>query len=313
MKKLAIPNSVTRAFHKGVFQIKKHSPEILIVAGVVGTVASGVLACKATLKVNEVLDGAKNDIDKIHTAKEKGVTEAGKEYYEEDSQKDLALVYVQTGVKLAKLYAPAVILGAASITSIVASHRILTKRNVALATAYAAANTSFKEYRNRVVERFGKELDRELRYNIKAKEVEETVVNEDGTETVVKKTVETFDPNSMSVYARCFDETCMGWERDAEQNRIFLWQQQCWLNDKLKEKGYLTLNDAYEALGFQKTRDGVVVGWVYDEKDPVGDNFVDFGIFNDIHNEANRRFVNGYEKSVWIDFNVDGYLYDLMK
>lgn len=312
MKKLAIPNNITRAFHKGVFQIKKHSPEILIVAGVVGTVASGVLACKATLKVNEVLDDAKVDIDRIHTAKEKGVTEAGQEYHEEDHQKDLAIVYVQTGVKLAKLYAPAVILGAASITGIVASHRILTKRNVALATAYAAVDTGFKEYRNRVVERFGKELDRELRYNIKAKEVEETVVNEDGTETIVKETVEVADPNAMSIHARCFDETCRGWERDATQNLFFLRQQQAFLNDRLQERGYVTLNEMYEALGMQLTPEGAVVGWVYNENEPVGDNFVDFGIY-DLHDTQKRRFVNGYEKSIWIDPNIDGYIYDLMK
>jgi hypothetical protein len=313
MKKLAIPNSVTRTFHKGLFQIKKHSPEILIVAGVIGTVASGVLACKATLKVNDVLDDAKVDIDKIHTAKEKGVTEAGKDYYEEDAQKDLTLVYVQTGVKLVKLYAPAVLLGAASITGIVASHRILTKRNVALATAYAAVDTGFKEYRSRVVERFGKDLDRELRYNIKAKEIEETIVDEDGNETVVKQTVEVADKQGLSAYARCFDETCSGWERDAEQNRFFLHQQQCWLNDKLQEKGYVTLNEAYEALGFPKTREGVVVGWVFDKNNPDCSNHIDFGLFDDIHNSANRLFINGYEKSVWLDFNVDGYIYDLMK
>lgn len=313
MKKLAIPTSVTRAFHKGVFNVKKHSPEILIVAGIVGTVASGVLACRATLKVNAVLDEAKDNIDKIHKAKENGITAAGEEYFEEDSKKDLAIVYAQTGVKLAKLYAPAIILGAASITGIVTSHRILTKRNVALATAYAAANTSFKEYRNRVVERFGKELDNELRYNIKAKEVEETVVDENGNEKVVKYTAEVADPNALSLYARCFDETCRGWERDANQNRFFLHQQQAWANDKLQERGYLSLNDVYEALGFPMTAEGAVVGWVYNEENPVGDNYVDFGIFNNIHDEARRRFVNGYEKSVWLDFNVDGYLYELMQ
>lgn len=312
MKKLAIPSNITRAFHKGVFQLKKHSPEILIVAGVVGTVASGVLACKATLKVNEVLDDTKTSVDRIHTATEKGVTEAGKLYNEEDAQKDLTLVYVQTGVKLAKLYAPAIILGAASITGIVASHRILTKRNVALAAAYTAVDTGFKEYRNRVVERFGKELDRELKYNIKAQEVEEIVTDEKGEEQIVKTTIDVVDPNSISPFARFFDETCLNWQRDANLNRFFLMRTQAYLNDKLKEKGYITLNEVYEELGFDKIPEGVITGWIYDEEHPVGDNFIDFGIF-DLHNTQKRRFVNGYEKSILLDFNVDGNIYELMQ
>jgi hypothetical protein len=155
MNKTDIMNQVTRTFSKVGFELKKHSPEILVVAGVVGTVASTVMACKATLKVNEVLDEPKETIEKIHTAVETGETEAGLPYNVEDSKKDLAIVYVQTGVKLAKLYAPAIGIGVLSIACILKSNNILQKRNVALAAAYTAVDKSFKEYRNRVVERFG--------------------------------------------------------------------------------------------------------------------------------------------------------------
>ena len=72
MKKAEIMTKVSGTFNKVGFQLKKHSPEILVVAGVVGTVASAVLACKATLKVDKVLDETKEKMDKVHESAEKG-------------------------------------------------------------------------------------------------------------------------------------------------------------------------------------------------------------------------------------------------
>ena len=311
MAKINIADSVSRTFHKVGFTLKKYSPEILVGVGIVGGVASAVLACRATLKVNDVMSESKTNIDKIHTATEKGVTEAGQAYNAEDSKKDLTIVYVQTGLKLAKLYAPAVLLGAASAGCILTSHNIIHKRNVALAAAYTAVDTSFKEYRGRVIERFGKDLDKELRYNIKAKEVEETIIDENGETKTVKKVVEVAHPSEYSDYARCFDDGCAGWEKDAEHNLFFLRQQQNFANDLLKEQGYLFLNDVYKMLGIPVTQAGQAVGWIYDKNCPNGDNYVDFGIY-DIHKEANRNFVNGYERSIWLDFNVDGPIWHLL-
>ncbi len=159
MKKAEIMTKVSGTFNKVGFQLKKHSPEILVVAGVVGTVASAVLACKATLKVDKVLGETKEKMDKVHESAEKGCTAMGEDYSPEDAKKDTVIVYTQTALKLAKLYAPAVAVGTLSITSILASNNILRKRNVALAAAYATIDKSFKDYRNRVVERFGKEID----------------------------------------------------------------------------------------------------------------------------------------------------------
>lgn len=310
MKKLEIVNKASRSFHKVGFTFKKHSPEILIAAGVVGVVSSAVMACKATTKLSGILEEQKEQKDQINDyVKDHGYTE---KYTEEDHKKDLAVVTVQSSMKVAKLYAPAVALGTLSLGAILTSNNILRKRNVALAAAYTAVDRSFKEYRGRVIERFGKELDRELRYNIKAKEVEEVVVNPDGTETIEKKVVEVADnPNEYSDYARFFDVGNDNWSKDPEFNLMFLKRQQDYANDKLKEQGYLFLNDVYAMIGIPKTKAGQVVGWVYDEKNPIGDNYVDFGIYN-LHRQANRDFVNGYERTILLDFNVDGDILDLM-
>lgn len=310
MGKLAIINSLSRNFYKAGFQLKKHSPEILIVTGVVGTVVSAVMACKATTKVNDILDDTKTKVKQVHDVLEdESIPE--EKYSEEDGKKDLAIIYAQTGWNFVKLYGPSVILGALSITSILASNNILRKRNIALAAAYATVDKGFKEYRNRVVERFGKELDRELKYNIKAQEIEEVVVDEKGKEKTVKKTIEVADPNEYSDYARFFDEYCEGWSKDAEYNLIFLKQQQNYANDRLKAKGYLFLNEVYTMLGIEPTKAGQIVGWVYDEEHPIGDNFVDFGMY-EVSNPKARDFVNGRERSILLDFNVDGNILDMM-
>lgn len=310
MRKTELMNSMTRSLHKVGFKVKKYSPEILLGVGIVAGVATLVTACKATTKAGAILEDTKKKVDDIHHVLD-NTEEYGDQYTPEDGKKDLAITYVQTGYQFAKLYAPTVILGVTSLTCILASHNIIHKRNIALAAAYATVDNSFKQYRNRVIDRFGKELDRELKYNIKAQEVEETVVNEDGTETTVKKTVQTVHPDDISEYARFFDETCTSWDRNAEYNLMFLKRTQDHFNDLLRIRGHVFLNEVYDALGIQRTTAGQIVGWVYDENDPHSDNYIDFGIY-DLHNETKRHFVNGYEKSILLDFNVDGNIVNLM-
>ena len=311
--KTDIMNSVSRSLHKVGFKFKKHSPEILIVTGVVGIIASTVMACKATTKVNDIVDETKETIDTIHDSVGKGLhTSDGEEYTQEVANKDLAIVYVQTGLKFVKLYGPSVALGIASIGCIVGSNHILRKRNVALAAALTAMETSFKEYRGRLIDRFGKDLDRELRFGIKAKEVEEKTVDENGKETTVTKTVEVVDPNAVhSIYSVVFCEGNSGWTRNAELNKVFLIQQQNYANDKLRLNGILTLNEVYDMIGAPRTAYGQIAGWVYTEDSSIGDNFVDFGIF-DVNNEKACDFVNGYEKSIILDFNCIGNILEYM-
>ena len=311
MKNGKFMNGVNRTLSKAGFQIKKHSPEILIVAGIAGVVTSAVMACKATTKINDILDQTKEELGKVNDAlaNEKISEDV---YSKEDAKKDLAIIYIQTGVKLVKLYGPSLILGALSITSILASNNILRKRNVALAAAYATIDNSFKEYRSRVIERFGKDLDRELKYNIKAKEISETTVDENGKETTVTKTVPVVESEEPSDYARFFCEGCAGWTKDPEMNLVFLRQQQNWANELLKTRGHLFLNEVYDMLGIERSKAGQVVGWVYDETNPDCDNYVDFGIY-DIYNERKRAFVNGWERSILLDFNVDGDIYSLLR
>lgn len=297
----------SRSFHKIGFGLKKHSPEILVAAGVIGIVASTIMACKATMKVNDIVDEAKDTIDTIHDALENHKhTSDGEEYTQEIANRDLSIVYAQTAWKFAKLYGPAVLVGTVSIACMIGSNRILRKENVALAAGFAAVDKSFKEYRGRLIDKFGRDLDRELRFGIKAKEFEEVVVDEEGNEKKVTTTVDVIDPNAAhSLYSIVFCEGNTGWTKNPELNKFFLIQQQNHANDKLRLNGILTLNEVYEMLGAPTTAYGQIAGWVYTEDSSAGDNFVDFGIF-DVNNPKACEFVNGYERSIILDFNCIG-------
>lgn len=139
----------------------------------------------------------------------------------------------------------------------------------------------------------------------------------DGNEVLNHKVEETKKTNSgsCSQYARFFDETSPYWTKDSEYNLFFLRAQQNHANELLRSRynrdegriGYLFLNEVYEMLGLPKTAAGQIVGWVYKENNIDGDNYVDFGIYNI---DRNAKFVNGFENSVLLDFNVDGPIID---
>lgn len=309
MKKNEIMNSMSRTCNKIGFQLQKKSPEILVVAGIAGVVVSAVMACKATIKAQEVAEETKGTIDEIHEAEENGMTKAGKPYSAEDTKKDLTTAYVQTGVKYAKLYAPSVVLGAASIACILTSHKLMKQRMAAVAAALSATDKAFKDYRNRVMERFGEQVEKEIRYNIKAQEVKKTIVGEDGKKEKVKEVVdvpavEGWDPSEYSPYARKFDETHPLWTKNPEMNKFFLKGLQAQVNDMLKARGHLFLNEVYDLLRYPRTKAGAVVGWIYDPKrSEFGDSYIDFGMFE-------VREGDGFDVSYILDFNVVGDITD---
>ena len=294
---LKLPTNLNRMIHTVGFQAKKHAPEICTTLGIISGISATVLACKATRKIDVIF----NEKKQIEENVESCLADSKVQYTEEDAKKDIYITNVQTGVKLLKVYSPAIVLGTLSIASILFGQKILKKRNAALGAAYLAMETGFKNYRKNVVERFGEEVDKELKYGIKAKEIVEK--DEKGKE--VKKTVYEIDGNvkEISPYARFFEESSDQWRKDAEYNLMFLRKTQDYANDVLKCKGYLFLNDVYAMLGIPKTKTGQIVGWKWDSR--KGDNYVDFGIY-DVTDERKRAFVNGYERNILLDFNVDG-------
>lgn len=289
MNLAAVKNVGTRLLGRNAARLAKHSPVILTTVGVVGVVTAAVLASKATLKLEPI-------VDEIQTQK------ADLKLDKYTQPRDLTKVYVRGAGKIIKLYGPSVTLGVASIACIIGGHGILSKRNVALAAAYKAVETSYNSYRAKVVEEFGEEKDHEIRRAIASKVEKHVELDENGQEKVVSRI-----GHDHSQYARFFDEYNPNWSgEDNNLNLLFLKSVQNFANDKLLATGHIFLNDVYERLGFEHTQAGAIVGWVIE---PGGDNYVDFGIF-DKNSDAARDFVNGYEKSILLDFNVDGIIFD---
>ena len=292
-------------------QIQKASPEILMTLGIAGVITSTVLACKATLKVDTVLDGHEEKLGKIDKALALAISENDPDLYtDKDAQKDLYLTYIQTAAEFVKLYAPSAILGAASIACLLGSHRIMKGRNVALAAAYKLLDEGFDSYRARVREEHGEQTDYMYKNGMRAEVVtEEEPTGENGkTKKVKKNKLRPADPNTNSVYARWFDESCGAWSPQPEYNMMFLRAQQSYHNNILQVRGHVFLNEVYDALGIPRTQAGQVVGWCLGAG---GDDFVDFGIFDGDRVKA-RDFVNGYEQSILLDFNVDGVIHNLI-
>ena len=306
--KQEIINKATRLLSSTQYQVKKHSPEILMVAGIAGTIVGTVLACKATTKVSEIIEEKNKNIEDVHTCLEDNT----KEYTEEDSKKDLTIIYAQTGVKLFKLYAPAIGVMALSFASIIAGHKVLKKRNIAIAAAYAAIDKGFKQYRKNVIKEFGEGVDQQMRFGLKPKEIKKK--DKDGK--TVKETEYYIDPDAnpldnISEYARFFDAASSNFAKDPEYNMMFLRRQQDYANEMLKSRGHLFLNEVYDLLDIPRSKAGQVVGWVYDKNgNTKGDNYVDFGLYR--NDQGTRRFINGLEYNILLDFNVDGVIYDII-
>lgn len=299
------------------YQIKKHSPEILIVTGVIGVVTSTVLACRATLKAQDVVSDLKERLDDIKSTKEDALEEAKNdpefaETLDESVFKKATIVSVASASwKLTKLYLPSVIIGGLSIASIFASNNILRKRNACLAAAYAGLDKSFTEYRKRVTDKLGEEAEKEIRYNMEKKKIEETEVDENGKEKKKTRTVGVSNLGDFSDYAVYFNDSVL-YRGDKSYDLYFLNAKAKWLNDKFRSKKWLTLSEVYEELGVKVTdrqeKASMVVGWKYEKDNEVGDNVVIFDIV-----ESYREREDGeVEPCIIVDFNVDGDIFSRM-
>lgn len=298
-----VPNSVSATIARQILKTQKHSPVIMFSAGMVGAVTATVLACKSTLKLEEVLAKAEDKQNEIKLAGETNPTlSGGGVYTAEDAKDDLRLLRIKTAGNVIKLYAPALVVGVASAALLTGAHVVLTKRNVALSAAYAALDRGFKEYRARVRNELGDDKDREFRYGAIDKEIVEE--GEHGHEV---KTIKRIDPTTgLSIYAKVFDDNNKNHRRSPGANRLFIQTQQNFANDRLNSHGHIFLNEVYDMLGLDREPFGQVVGWVKNN----GDGYVDFGL-----NEDTREvydFMNGDEQAVWLDFNVDGEVWKLI-
>ena len=285
--------TATRACGKIVLKAKSYAPEILLTVGGVAAIATVVVACKETLQLEEIVDEHKEAMDELNDAYE------GKEDSKEAKKAKFNLV-VKTSVKVTKLYAPAIGLGLVAGGCIVSSHNVLQRRYLGMVAAYEAVDKAFKNYRQNVIDDQGEEKDKEY--------CAKTRVSNGQSDDIVLTSDDDYAKFGCSCYAKLFEEaTSIWWRDDARENLSFLRATEATCNELLHTRGYLFLNEVYSLLGLRHLKTGGIlttyagqqVGWVDDK---FHGKYVDFGLSN------KKDFLDGNEKSVLLDFNVDGYI-----
>lgn len=296
------------------YTLKKYSPEILLGLGITGVLGSTVLACKATLKCESLLEEHEEKMAKIDECVQ--LAEAGEvSYTAEEAKKERQIVKVQTAVNFVKLYWPSATLMVTSIGCILGSYKIMNKRNVALMAAYKLVEDAFAKYRNRVVQELGEAKDSHFMYGTETVEDVVETVDENGKKKKVKREREQIIPGAnLSGFARIFEPEkpdqygswtgSTQWCKNHEYNLTFLSQKEKYFNDMLVVKGFVTMNDVYDELGFPRTEAGMIAGWRY--KSERGDGYISFrpkGI------DGNWACGNDGDPII-LDFNIDGCIFD---
>lgn len=298
--------------------VYKHMPQILFGAGVLTGAGALIETARGTTKIDDIFSRKETRLAKIDALM------IDDTYTEDDRQKDILKTKAIMCVDLAKAYAPATILYAASVTCFLGGHHILAQRYAATAAALTATTKAFNGYRGNVKDELGDEADWRFLHGIKAEELDKVTITDEKGETkeitVVKRSDIGKNPNDYSMYAKVFKKGNDYWQGESSYNMWFLKKVQNQMNDKLLARrnhehgGYLFLNEVYEALGFSSTKAGAVVGWYIPkegaEDDNNGDYYVDFGIFS---KNGSVRFINDEEDSIILDFNVRGSIYDLLE
>lgn len=296
-----IKNAITSRAGRQLLIINQKSPAILFVVGVAGVVATVVVASRATLKLDDVMTESEEKLDLVKNY-------VGPKYSDEDRRRDIILIHSKTFGRIAKLYAPALALGALSVGCLTGSHIILNRRNVALTAAYSIVDRSFREYRKRVIDELGMDKDEEFRFGTVEKDV--ILDTKDGP---IETTIKTVDKSTKSMYSFMFDEVNnKNYSKNWGYNQTFLAAQQLYAQTRLRARGYLFLNDVLDSLGFDRVPHGQLVGWLADPKKfgRTGDEYVDFGLGDT--RDSSIRFVDGNERAVRLDFNVDGNILDFI-
>ena len=315
------------AVSKAATKLYKVGPTVAFCVGAVGSIASLYLMWHAAKKHDEVMCDVQDLIDEVHEKKPvEGISE---EEAEEvltinEYRKELVKTYIQAGIKIGKLYAPVAAVEVGSIALMSIGYGKLNSRYVSTLAACTLMERQYAKYRQNVIDILGEDADREFRFGLKNKEYMVPDLDKDGkqkldkngspkTKKIIRSAIET-ELDNYSMYARIFDkEHSKEFDGDEHEfatswyNRDYIIKAQDYFNMLLRYRPNHTvfLNEVYDRLGFERTKEGQVVGWHYDPDYPTGDNRIEF-VPIEFYDEKYQA------QSVILDFNVDGNVMDLL-
>lgn len=280
---------ISRFVYRNTLKVKRNSPQILFYAGIVGTVATSVLASRATLRAQPVVKRLKEnraELDSFHLEKK-----VDQEVY----NKEVIQQYTTVTIELTKLYGPTLLVGVGSLVALTKSHQQLNSRNAALTVAYTGLFKTFESYRDRVRNELGVDRDREFLHGT----IQQQIEYKDKNGKSKTKEITTINPLSKASLTYMFDHHVPTWDKSPGYNQNYLDGVQDWANIQLKKRGHLFLNDVFDLLQIPRTQDGQLLGWVFRD---LGNNdmYIDLGHRND------GEFLAGYKRDVMLEFNIHG-------
>lgn len=207
----------------------KNSPQLLSGLACAGVISTAVLTANARLKTQHI---------KIEEFKKSSKEEKKK-----------------FGIELAKNYAPAVISGVATITCIVTSQRINSKRMAVVAGLYSMSKEALATYQAKVIETVGEKAEKKIRTSIDEDKLKNNPVNEKSNIFIGKGDVLCYDSQSGRYFYTEY-ETIRSVVND--------------LNKRLLSEHFVSLNEFYDELGIANIKQGDEMGWGIDHDDSNG-------------------------------------------
>lgn len=309
-----------RNYGKTKLWAMRNGPTIGVVVGITALGYTVYSACKATLRVDEVLVRHNEELSRVKEtySREDELPELG--LTEKDKRHDIFVVYSRTVYGLFKLYWPSIASATIGVGCIICAHNVQNRRIQGLAAACSALQSVFDRYRRVIRARYGEEADYYAINGI-ISDTDKTVTVVDGDGNTVERAVHGFDPGVFEGYSVVFDSTTGEFEKhDAEYNLTYLKARQAEANVLLNMRGHLFLNEVYDLIfgpgesyvdpATGETRErrtiaGQYVGWM---KNGDGDGQVDFRIkvlYDDPGYGSDRPFE---APPILIDPNVDGVI-----
>lgn len=308
--------------------ISENSPTILTIGGITALAVGTVLACRATLKAQKVVEEHKesrNSLENDEKAPEKG----SKEYTQQ-----LAHIYAKTLKGMTKLYAVPVILIVSGVVSILGGHKILSERNVQLTNSLAAVTTAYnqldkftKNYRKRVVEAEGELKDKQYAFGFPDDKVD--TVDADGKKVKLGKDdlhtkdgvsdKDISDLEKVNPYVTVFDKRSIEWKNSPVANLAFIKGQLNAWNDIARSRiataksdglrPIITQNEIRKSMDLPETPEGAITGWDLSSDDY--DGYISFGLDTaEVKYPQNELFLQGYLTACVLEFNCTGLVYD---
>jgi hypothetical protein len=281
--------------------VVKHAPEILVGVGLVGGAATTVFACKATLKVDDILDETQEEYGRIDSALD---TVSNDVYSIEDADNDMKTAHKVMVGRIIHTYIPVAAMGAASGVCILCGFNILRMRNMALVAAYTALDGGFKAYRRRVVDELGEEADEHFRTGAVTKKIEKEIIDENTGEVKNKKVKSEVIESGVQLIDYtinfCREAHHIRDRKDIMSSLNFIINVENSVNLTLKAYKYVTLNEVRKCLGIPDKSYGQLDGWCYDG---TGDDII----------KLNPKVVYDEElghDTIILDPNVDGLMFN---